>query len=204
MSAYTCERCGTDAPLSEPCKVCESAVRGVGGIHPESGALIFAILRRLAATRNALLDSRAIAAADLITARYELEVAQNQVAYLKDSESRLRQELYATTRRRQGEGRRRMRQRDELRLLRDRLAEYEKPVDDQALAETIYAVECEHAAFDAEARGEAVRGRAGWCGNCETFIAAIRKMHAAHDRTIGAYQELELEAVRLRQVEVLR
>lgn len=27
MSAYRCEACGTDAPLSEPCQVCEPSVR---------------------------------------------------------------------------------------------------------------------------------------------------------------------------------
>ncbi len=77
------------------------------------------------------------------------------------------------------EGAARPRLRAELRLLRERLAEYERPVDDKALQELIYYVESEHSAFALAERGEGPAGHAAWCGNCDTFILALRKLAAA-------------------------
>lgn len=201
MRAYTCPGCGLDAPLTNECPRCDADER--------NNMDRLATRLRLEATRHALRDStelRDLAVKSLGLRTTELLAVQDQVAALlaelqaaKDEASRqrrmhenmstdnarLRKELYIAQRRQQEETKRRRRAKAELNMLRDKVAEYEKPVDEQELAELMHHVEAEHAAFDAAQRGDGPDGFARWCGSCETLILAIRKMRAISAR-VGA------------------
>lgn len=193
MSAPSCETCGNAVFLSERCANCEHInTRTVATLAPrlvatrealrEAGELQAIAVKSLGLRTAELLKVQAAhenATAQLTAALALLNARERHLREMSTENARLRKELYIVQRGQQDETKRRRRAKAELNLLRDKVAEYEKPIDELELAELMHYVESEHAAFDAAQRGDGPDGFAGFCSSCETLILAIRKMRAA-------------------------